>query len=90
MKATSHYSADFFKGPESVKSTRPASNNGRNSLLSKIQSFLISDTTEPRIQQKRDRFGHIYWHTYDPMTSQTRYFESEYEVCQWLEKRYYQ
>ena len=90
MKATSHYSADLFKGSESFYPAVSSPKNGFNALLSQVQRFLNSNPMEPRIQQKRDRFGHAYWRTYDPMTSQTKYFETENEVCQWLENRYYQ
>ena len=90
MKATSHYSADFFKGSESFKPAKSAPKSGLNALLERVRSFLTTNTTEPRIQQKRDRVGQSYWHTFDPITGQTNYFETETEVYQWLEKRYYQ
>ncbi len=90
MKATSHYSADFFKGSESLYPAVSAPKNRFNALLSQLQRFLNSNPTEPRIQHKRDRFGHVYWRTYDPINSQIKYFETEDEVCQWLENRYYQ
>jgi hypothetical protein len=90
MKATSHYSADFFKGSDSLKPIKSAPKIGFNALLDRIQSFLTSNPAEPKIQQKRDRFGYAYWHTYDPMTSRTNYFETEHEVREWLENRYRQ
>ena len=90
MKATSHYSVDFFKGSESFKPVQSAPKSRLNALLEWVRSFLTTNTTEPRIQQKRDRIGQAYWHTYDPITGLTNYFETEAEVYQWLEKRYYQ
>ena len=90
MKATSHYSVDFFKGSESFKPAKSAPKSRFNALLEWVQSLLTTNTTEPRVQQRRDRIGQQYWHTFDPITGQTNYFETETEVRQWLENRYYQ
>jgi hypothetical protein len=90
MKATSHYSVDFFKGSESFKPVESAPKSRFNALLKRVQSFLTTNTTEPKVRQKRDRVGQSYWHTFDPITGQTNYFETETEVRQWLEGRYYQ
>ncbi|HEY9622834.1 MAG TPA: hypothetical protein V6C78_20925 [Crinalium sp.] len=49
----------------------------------------ISNTSEPRIWQRRDRSGQLIWHVYDPTTNQSSRFTSEAEVRAWLDQRYY-
>ncbi|MBD3881590.1 hypothetical protein IFO70_07465 [Phormidium tenue FACHB-886] len=89
MKTASHYSVDFFKVSEPVPTKPPVKKQSFGSLLGKVWQFLNSTDLEPKVQQKFDRFGYSYWRAFDPLTSQTKYFETEDEVCQWLEKRYY-
>jgi hypothetical protein len=45
-------------------------------------------STEPRIWQKRDRYGNLSWRLYDPSTRLSATFASEDEVRIWLEERY--
>ncbi|MBI4779801.1 MAG: hypothetical protein HY785_00610 [Oscillatoriophycideae cyanobacterium NC_groundwater_1537_Pr4_S-0.65um_50_18] len=49
-------------------------------------STSLSD--EPRIWQKRDRFGEVYWHVYDPIRDRHFRFTTEQEVRQWLEQKF--
>ncbi len=44
---------------------------------------------EPRVWQKRDRFGQTYWYGYDPVTGSSVCRSSEAEMRIWLEERYY-
>lgn len=46
-------------------------------------------SSEPRVWQKRDRFGQIYWQVYDPIRDRSARFSSEQEVRQWLEENFY-
>ncbi|NJR58283.1 MAG: hypothetical protein HC769_05125 [Cyanobacteria bacterium CRU_2_1] len=46
--------------------------------------------SEPKIYQKRDRYGDVYFRVYDPMTGTSSSFKSEQEVRIWLDQRYYQ
>ena len=46
-------------------------------------------SNEPRVWQKRDRFGQTYWQVYDPIRDRFARFSSEQEVRQWLEQRHY-
>ena len=49
----------------------------------------FSQRQEPKIWQKRDRYGNLYWVVYDPTTGHSSCFSSEQEVRVWLEQRYY-
>ena len=46
------------------------------------QNAIAALTEEPelKIWQKRDRFGHIHWHTYDLYTGKSVSFASELEM----------
>ncbi|MEC4986278.1 MAG: hypothetical protein SAJ37_06645 [Oscillatoria sp. PMC 1068.18] len=46
-------------------------------------------SSEPRIYEKQNSQGKIYWQVYDPVTNFCGSFASENEVRIWLEKRYY-
>lgn len=54
-----------------------------------ILGDLFLHSSEPKIQQKRDRSGNLYFKVYDPMTQHSCTLDSEREVRVWLEKRYY-
>lgn len=56
-------------------------------IFAEVVRFL-SDSSEPRIQFKRDRLGNHFWRVYDPSTNQSATFSSEAEVRIWLEQRY--
>jgi hypothetical protein len=90
MKTASHYSVDFFK--DSATPTQPVKQNKlfKKNALSQVWHFLARTDSEPRIQQKFDRLGHVYWKAFDPLTRKTQFFETEDEVRRWLEQRYYQ
>lgn len=45
--------------------------------------------SEPKVCQKRDRYGNTFWHVYDPVTHRSSDFGSGADVLIWLEKRYY-
>ena len=53
----------------------------------------IADTllrnSEPKVCQRRDRYGNTFWHVYDPVTHRSSDFGSGADVLVWLEKRYY-
>jgi hypothetical protein len=52
------------------------------------QNAIAALTEEPKLKiwQKRDRYGHIYWHAYDPCTGKSVCFASELEMLIWIEK----
>ncbi|MEC4892917.1 MAG: hypothetical protein SAL07_13035 [Oscillatoria sp. PMC 1051.18] len=57
-----------------------------------VWEYLLNITvrsSEPRIYEKRDRYGKTYWQVYDPVTNFCYSFDSENEVRIWLERRYY-
>lgn len=45
---------------------------------------------EPKVRQKSNRRGEIWWEVYDPYTNLTARFASELEVRMWLDQRHYQ
>lgn len=69
------------------------------SLVAKLSTFAsnqwqylwsyFNQRLEPRVWQKRDRYGNLYWVIYDPTTGYSSSFSSEKEVRVWLEQRYY-
>ena len=60
-----------------------------NSIIDNFWSKLIYRKTEPKVWQKCDREGNIYWLIFNPITSLYISFGSEQEVRIWLEERYY-
>lgn len=46
-------------------------------------------SSDPYIWQTADRSGQIHWHTYHPRTGEKINFESENEVCIWIEESFY-
>ncbi len=49
----------------------------------------LSTYAEPKIWERKDRYGNIYYRIYDPKSDRYIYFNSEEEVRWWLDKRYY-
>ncbi len=47
-------------------------------------------SSDPIIEQRRDRQGYAYYIVYDPTTQERSICSSETEVRAWLERRYYQ
>lgn len=45
---------------------------------------------EPKIYEKRDGAGNLYFQVYDPIAHQSSTFSTEQEVRIWLDQRYYQ
>ncbi|WAL61704.1 hypothetical protein [Thermocoleostomius sinensis] len=59
----------------------------------RIWNLLLSafaESSEPKIYQKHDRDGNVYFKVYDPVTHQTEILTTEQEVRVWLDQRYYQ
>jgi len=54
-----------------------------------LAKFAIG-SSDPVVQQRRDRQGHAYYAVYDPTTGQRSIFTTEAEVRAWLEQRYHQ
>ncbi|GAB4237220.1 MAG: hypothetical protein Kow00121_64350 [Elainellaceae cyanobacterium] len=54
---------------------------------------LLLDTfakgSEPRIYQKRDRYGKVFFQVYDPISGRSSTLDSEQQVRMWLDQRYY-
>lgn len=63
-----------------------------NHFLTILWESILSATSklsEPKVWQKKDRKGNIYWRVYNPTTGYCGSFNSEEEVRMWLEERYY-
>lgn len=58
-----------------------------HSLLSRLLRF--DTNSEPKIWEKKDRFGKTYYRIYDPISDRNIYLNSEAEVRWWLDKHYY-
>ena len=48
----------------------------------------LSTYSEPKIWEKKDRYGHIYFQVFDPIGDRYLHFNSEDEVKWWLDRRY--
>ncbi len=55
-----------------------------NSLLN-----VLTKNAEPRIYQKYDRQGKLYFRVYDPISGMSSTLNTEQEVRAWLDQRYY-
>lgn len=44
---------------------------------------------EPKIEQKRDHHGNLYWQVYDLTTNKTYSFGSDRDVRAWIEQKYH-
>lgn len=63
--------------------------NSMIKLLQKIKNGLVVHRNEPRIEQKHDNDGNLYWQAYDFATNKSYTFISENDVRVWLENRYH-
>lgn len=58
-------------------------------ILTDIGTKKLFLKNEPQIEQKRDRYGNLFWQVYDPTTHQSHSFGSDGDVRIWIEKRYH-
>lgn len=70
--------------PSRSKFTLPRWLHLWNSLIAPLMN-----RSEPRITQKRDRWGNTYYQVYDPVSGFSSAFHTEEEVRIWLDRRYY-
>ncbi len=81
--------ADFLQAPEQNRVKR----SKLFSLFNKIWQYILiaqAEAQQPKIWQRRDRLGQIWWYGYDPVTDRSICRDSEDEIRIWLEERYYQ
>ena len=57
-------------------------------IFQKIMHGLTVSQNEPQVEQKRDRFGNLYWQVRDRRTNKSYSFGSDSEVIAWIEQRY--
>ncbi|NJO42316.1 MAG: hypothetical protein HC865_17235 [Cyanobacteria bacterium RU_5_0] len=60
------------------------------SALNRLWQTITTINVEPRVWKKHDRYGNVYWRTYDPATDRLAWFDTEEEVRRWIEERYAQ
>ncbi len=58
-------------------------------ILTNIGHSLFVSKSELQVEQRRDRYGHLFWKIYDPTTHKSYTFGSEGDVRIWIEKRYH-
>ena len=49
---------------------------------------LLAQKSNPRINQKRDLYGNLYWQIDDFTTNRSYTFDSDRDVINWIEERY--
>ena len=93
MKTTSYLSNSHFQtSGNSTSHLADSSESITSKLLSfvgKVWNAITVVNVDPQIRQERDRYGKSQWRVFDPITSKSRLFDSEDDVCAWLEQRYY-
>jgi hypothetical protein len=55
-------------------------------ILQKIEQYLTETRSEPKIKQKCDRYGNLYWQIIEPNSGKSTMFGSEQDVKFWLAK----
>uniref|UniRef100_B8HZC6 Uncharacterized protein n=1 Tax=Cyanothece sp. (strain PCC 7425 / ATCC 29141) TaxID=395961 RepID=B8HZC6_CYAP4 len=76
---------------ETRPTTFPVAKHSSPSWLSRIWQWLkdaLFEQTELQLLLKRDRYGHLWWYAYDPVTGRVGWLSSEDEVRAWIEERY--
>ena len=61
-------------------------------LLRIISTYIFDPLlqgSEPKIIQKTNKKGSLFWQVYDPVTGERKNLVSEQEVREWLDNRYY-
>ncbi|MBW4658331.1 MAG: hypothetical protein KME15_06630 [Drouetiella hepatica Uher 2000/2452] len=93
MKTTSYLSNSPF---QTAGNSTSNSAGGSESVTSKIGNLIGNlwnaitvVNVDPQIRQEYDRQGNLQWRVFDPITAKSRFFDSEDDVCAWLEQRYY-
>jgi hypothetical protein len=76
-----------------IEETKPAKQDsvklpGLEQLWNAVLQILTR-SPEPKIYQKHDRHGKLYFQVYDPIAHRTSTFSTEQEVRIWLDQRYY-
>ncbi|WP_036476742.1 hypothetical protein [Myxosarcina sp. GI1] len=56
-------------------------------ILTNIRHSLFVPKNELQVEQKCDRYGHLFWQVYDPITRKSHTFGSDGDVRIWIEKR---
>ena len=64
-------------------------NNFLVHIFQKIVRSLTVNYNEPHIEQKKDRYGNLYWKVFDCRTKKLYTFGSTSEVRAWIEQRHY-
>lgn len=98
MKTSTHcvvgYAFDELLHQESLDRSRRSREQSKLSslrlTLTNLTQTLLRNSKEPRIRKTVDRTGNLQWNVYDPQGYQSLTFNSELEVRQWLDQRYYQ
>jgi hypothetical protein len=79
-----------FELQASGSSRTRVANLGRHlGRVKKAIATWIVQTSEPKVSERRDRKGRLYYQVYDPVSNSSAAFGSESEIRAWLEQRYY-
>lgn len=75
----------------SAKSEKSCS-DFRQKLLRIIKTYILNPLltgSEPKIIEKTDKIGNLFWQVYDPVSGDRKKLVSVQEVREWLDNRYY-
>ena len=85
----SYRGLEYISNPESISHVyRPKVLPLLRRAWSHFQ-YIFFMSNEPRIRQKKNRFGKIFWKIYDPVGKQSFRLDSEEDVLVWLEERHH-
>lgn len=93
MKNTSSLSAFKFRPQttETSAKTEKKYSTFPQKLLRIIKTYILNPLltgSEPKIIQKSDKMGNLFWQVYDPVTGERKKLVSAQEVREWLDNRY--
>lgn len=92
MRTTSNFCN--YATPNTVEELIRRNQGNTSKVLNAVKKILshflvaLAGSSEPRIMQKNDAEGNMFWMVYDPIDGRSAQLYSALEVRQWLDQRY--
>ncbi|HEY9648363.1 MAG TPA: hypothetical protein V6C88_18440 [Chroococcidiopsis sp.] len=92
MRATSNFYN--YATPNTVEELIRRNQGKTSKVLNAAKQILshffvaLAGSSEPRIMQKVDAEGNLFWTVYDPVDGRSAHLYSESEVRHWIDQRY--
>lgn len=88
-QSVNYQELEFVIHPESDEQRKSGFVSKLEQLLRRIVESIIA-VNELKIYSLKSRSGHCCWAVHDPLLGRKVFFESEAEVREWLDRRYYE